>query len=183
MIDILARYANGERTFSGADLMGASLRGANLVGVDLRRAYLGRANLEGANLVGLNLEAAYLGMANLEGANLKGANLGRADLRGTDLLAGLVDHAALRRQVHDQIRDHPELHDQSEWHTETPCGTAHCVAGWTVTFAGPLGRFMERQYGTATAADLLLGGKVRPSFDPDTPCEDILRDLMSEVVA
>lgn len=32
--------------------------------------------------------------------------------------------------VLDQIRMHPETHDQTIFHASTQCGTTHCVAGW-----------------------------------------------------
>ena len=33
-------------------------------------------------------------------------------------------------QVLTFLKDHPELHDQNQW-----CGTAQCLAGWTVAIA------------------------------------------------
>jgi len=35
-----------------------------------------------------------------------------------------------------QIRDHPELHQQDFWFTETDCGTAACFAGWACLLSG-----------------------------------------------
>jgi hypothetical protein len=50
--------------------------------VDLKGAYLSRANLSRTNLSEANLRGAYLGRANLGRANLIGAYLREADLRG-----------------------------------------------------------------------------------------------------
>lgn len=38
--------------------------------------------------------------------------------------------------VRDQIRDHPETHDQRSWGRRNHCGTVACVAGWTVLIGG-----------------------------------------------
>ena len=73
--ELLKRYNNGERDFSGANLRGASLRDANLRGANLCCADLCWADLRGANLRGANLRGASLRDANLRGANLRDANL------------------------------------------------------------------------------------------------------------
>lgn len=38
--------------------------------------------------------------------------------------------------VRDQIRDHPETHNQWTWGRRNSCGTVACVAGWTVLLGG-----------------------------------------------
>lgn len=39
----------------------------------------------------------------------------------------------LAQRVYEQITNHPETHDQTEWiYTEAECGTAACVAGWAI---------------------------------------------------
>ncbi len=45
-------------------------------------------------------------------------------------------NAQLLLDVLVQITEHPETHDQAEWLMLTSCGTAGCVAGWTVVMAG-----------------------------------------------
>lgn len=43
------------------------------------------------------------------------------------------------KKVHDQITQHPELHEQDDWE-QTPvreCGTQRCVGGWTLHFLNP----------------------------------------------
>jgi uncharacterized protein YjbI with pentapeptide repeats len=175
---------------SGADLSEADLSGANLFGVDLSEANLSGANLfwadlSEANLSGANLFWANLFGANLFGANLFGANLSEANLSEADLseAKGLPLSAEeireLRRAVHEQIRLHPESHVQGYWHSS--CGSKHCVAGWTIVKAGDIGKKLKSQLGTATAANLLLGGKRRPSFNPDEKTSDILADLLHGV--
>ena len=47
--ELLARYAEGERDFIGANLSGANLSGANLSGAELRNAKLSKARLSGAD--------------------------------------------------------------------------------------------------------------------------------------
>ena len=48
--ELIQRYADGERDFSGANLSEANLYEANLSEADLSGADLGRADLSGANL-------------------------------------------------------------------------------------------------------------------------------------
>ena len=105
-----------------------------------------------------------------------GADLRFADFSGADFGEITTQQHALRRLVHEQISKHPETHEQHSWHAS--CGTAHCVAGWTIVFSGLAGELLERLLSTATAAHLLLGGKTRPSFAPYASRDDILRDLL-----
>lgn len=43
---------------------------------------------------------------------------------------------ALFFAVANQIRLHPEAHDQAWWGHETECGTSHCIAGWATVLDG-----------------------------------------------
>ena len=175
-----------------ADLRGAYLVDANLVGADLRRADLRRADMRGVDLRGADLRGAYLAGAYLAGAyladaDLRGAYLAGADLRGAYLagadLRGAVGipiipeyDPALPLRVAAQIAEHPETHDQTTWHS--PCGTKHCVAGWTVILAGEAGKALEERFETSSAATLLLRGLPRlPSFAGDADRDDILAAL------
>jgi len=117
--ELLQRYAEGERAFTGADLAGADLRGANLRGANLSTANLAAANLLGADLSGANLGAAHvvhanltavrlvnadlinvdLAGANLAGANLSAANLSAANLSGANLSAANLGQAAFHHSV------------------------------------------------------------------------------------
>lgn len=74
-VELLERYAAGERDFSGISLRGANLIRANLQRINLSNAKLGRTLLIAANLSDSNLEG-----INLEGADLTRANLNRASL-------------------------------------------------------------------------------------------------------
>lgn len=38
--------------------------------------------------------------------------------------------------VLNQIKAHPESHNQEVWAEKTECGTAYCMAGWAVALAG-----------------------------------------------
>ncbi len=184
---------------TGAWLQGADLRHTDLRSADLIDAYLYRADLRDANLSWADLTCANLRDTNLSGANLSGADLRDADLRDADLrdtdligawlqganltgaigfrFAGAPDPVELRQRVAKQIREYPELHDQETWGEDTDeatCGTPCCVAGWACRLGGGI-----RKQSIQTAAIRLLhcDGYRIPSFAPDTPREDILRDL------
>jgi uncharacterized protein YjbI with pentapeptide repeats len=115
VVELLKRYAAGERSFrkmelagadfsdadfSDADFSGANLRKANLSKANLRKAKLKRARLSGADLCGANLSYARLDAAKLDKADLFGAILHRAHLfgasmRGAILCGAVLDHACL----------------------------------------------------------------------------------------
>jgi hypothetical protein len=152
---------------SGADLSGANLSGANLSGADLSGADLSGANLSGANLSGADLSGADLSGANLSGADLRGANLSGADLSGANLSGadlsgadlktvldslGIQTDPTLPARILAQVEEHPETWNQETWH----CDSKHCIYGWATELSGPLGKYMDRQLGTFTAATLLL---------------------------
>lgn len=46
-----------------------------------------------------------------------------------------IDWARLQ-DVLEWVEAHPERHNQRVWAKRTECGTAACLAGWTVMFAG-----------------------------------------------
>lgn len=116
------------------------------------------------------------------GGNLREATLYGADLRGADLygvapVMGILLDDSLPRKVLEQITREPDSWDQGVWHNS--CGTRHCVAGWTVVLAGPLGHFLEAQWGTAVAATLLLWreGLSMPSFSGTATEDEVLGPL------
>lgn len=78
--ELLDRYAQGERDFAGALLMGADLEGANLRGANLRHANFQMAKLSGADFQGADLRE-----ANFQLAWFGGAIFRLADLRGAVL--------------------------------------------------------------------------------------------------
>lgn len=49
---------------------------------------------------------------------------------------GLDMNIELLQMTMEQIREHPELHDQGWFTSETDCGTAHCFAGWALKLTG-----------------------------------------------
>lgn len=61
MLDIVARYQEGQRDFRGADLRGGVFQNAALPGIDLSRADLRGANFSGTTLVGAQLREAKCG--------------------------------------------------------------------------------------------------------------------------
>lgn len=80
MTDLLDRYAEGERQFSGfhlcyGQLRGADLRDVNLAEADLHGSDLSYANLRGADLRRSDLRSVDLRFADLAGADLAGARL------------------------------------------------------------------------------------------------------------
>ena len=148
----------------------ANLRDANLRGANLRGADLSGANLRGANLSCANLSCANLSRAILSDADLRGANLSRANLRGADLSGADLRDANLRdanglpiaadaqqrlRAVASHVLAHPKILQMGGWHSE--CGTTHCLAGWAIHQAGPLGEVLENLHGPHMAGLLLLG--------------------------
>lgn len=142
---------------------------------------------EGANLEGANLQGANLYKADLRGADLQGADLCKANLEGVDLCKanlegvaqslGITFDKTLPSQILQQIEMNPESWDQSVWHNT--CGTKHCIAGWATTLSGPLGLFLDKQWGTELAATLLLWrpGVEMPSFAARATEEETLGRL------
>ena len=148
--ELLKFYSEGRRDFRGADLSNADLSYAHL---------------------------SYARLSRLSHADLSFADLSHADLSHADLPdIGEIDRSALRAAVATQISEHPESHDQGEWHSSYR--TRHCVAGWTIVLAGEVGDKLESELGTSAAAALLLGGRV-PDFGANARREDILATLRS----
>jgi uncharacterized protein YjbI with pentapeptide repeats len=103
--ELLARYAAGERDFSGLlnsiDLSGANLSEANLSGskdIIINKTILLRANLQDsfiegildsdlrrANLDRINMLEGPIKNCNMEGVSLKNANLSEVGIRSTNL--------------------------------------------------------------------------------------------------
>ena len=149
---------------SGAYLSGADLSGADLSGATLRGATLRGATLRDADLRSADLRDADLRSADLRGADLRDADLRSANLRGVAAALGIDVDNTLPARIVEQITSDPESHDQSYWHSA--CGTRHCIAGFATHLSGALGKYLDKQLGTATAATLLLWrpGCVMPSF-------------------
>lgn len=97
-MELLRRYAAGERDFTGADLRSADLSNCDLRGAKLVRAQLRGANLRGANLQGADFSGASLevNMDGLPRVNLKEANLSEGRFDGADLSAALLQKASLK---------------------------------------------------------------------------------------
>src|ERR1700730_1110209 len=97
-VELLKRYAAGERDFTGADLRNGDLSNCDLRGVKLVRAQLRGANLSGANLQGADFSGASLevNMDSLPRVNLKKANLSDSRFDSANLSAALLQGASLR---------------------------------------------------------------------------------------
>ena len=91
--ELLARYASGERDFSGLRIYSWRknlFQGADLSGATLTQANLLDANLTNAKLVNTEMTAAIIGVANLSGADLTGANL-----RGVNRSRAILCHTIM----------------------------------------------------------------------------------------
>jgi hypothetical protein len=152
---------------SGADLSGAVLCDAVLSGAVLCDAVLRRAVLRGAVLSGAVLCDAVLRRADLSGAVLSGAVLSGADLSGADLSGAIglpivADAADRLQQVATTVLANPTVLTMGLWHSE--CGTVHCLAGWAIHLAGPIGATLEALHGPHMAGLLLLGTEAAAHF-------------------
>jgi uncharacterized protein YjbI with pentapeptide repeats len=103
--ELLKKYNEGRRDFSGADL-----RNANLSNSYLRNAILSNANLSGVDLSGACLSYAYLSYADLSNANLSGANLSGAKINDVVIKNIRVFTSLYKYQVWAIIAE-----DDSEW--------------------------------------------------------------------
>ena len=163
----LADPATGQRAnLRGANLRGADLYSANLRGANLRGANLRGANLSGADLYSANLSGADLSGADLYSANLSGADLGDANLRGAKLsgasgLPVVADSAERLIAAAAAATAKPDALEMESWHT---CDTTHCLGGWAIHQAGPLGAVLEQTLGAPIAALLLLGPEAQSHF-------------------
>ena len=186
----LQRALAGEKDLRDADLRFASLyrvnlTGADLSGADLRFASLSGANLRGADLSGADLRGADLSRANLRGADLRGAVLSGASLSGANLTGATLPEGVpavpdLVVRLVEAVGPSGEHLNMRTWHH--PCGTAHCLAGWTVTLSGEAGAALESRFDTNAAAALIWSASTdQPVPDWFASNEDALADLKKRV--
>jgi len=90
-------------------------------------------------------------------ANLCGANM--YDAKGLPIAA---DHLQRLRAVASEVLAGPQNLHIANWHHD--CGTAHCLAGWAIHQAGPLGEVLEKLHGPYIAGLLLLGADAAEHF-------------------
>ena len=149
-----------------ADLTGADLTDADLTRADLTRADLTDAVLTDAVLTGADLTDADLTRADLTRAVLTRADLTRADLTdAVGLPLPTPDEAAerIRAVAQAALASDNALH-MSTWHK---CETSHCIAGWAIHLAGPVGYVLEKAVGAPTAGLMLLGVEAHSHFYDD----------------
>ena len=79
--EVLKRYNNGRKDFSGECLRGQSYQDMNLAGADFSKADIRGANFSKANLRGAKFCGAKAG-ADFSKADIRGANFSKANLRG-----------------------------------------------------------------------------------------------------
>ena len=140
-----------------------------------RRANLSGADLDGANLDGASLEGANLREANLREANLRWTSLEGANLRLAQGLPIVADAPARLQAVAVQVLGQPDSLRMDGWHSD--CGTAHCLAGWAIHQAGPIGATLESLHGSHLAGLFLLGHDAADRFYQSN--EDVLEWLRS----
>ena len=99
--------------------------------------------------------------ANLTRANLTYANLTRADLTGTKGLPIVADAAERLQAVAALVLKNTSQLDMADWHS---CETVHCIAGWAIHQAGPVGAVLEQVAGPQMAGLLLLGTEAHKHF-------------------
>lgn len=154
--------AGRRAVFARADLRGADLRGACLAGADLTLATLAGADLSWADLRGTSLRGADLRGADLRGAQLNGVRLLGAVMDGAMGLLIAEDAQQRLKAVAAEVLANPDSLDMRSWHGD--CGTTHCLAGWAIHQAGPLGKILEGLHGPAIAGRLLLGHEAADQF-------------------
>ena len=121
-----------------------------------------------ANLRWADLREANLRWADLRGADLREAKgLRWADLRGADLreakgLPITADAPSRLQAVAAQVLSNPDCLRMNLWHSN--CGTTHCLAGWAIHQAGPIGATLEALHGAPLAGLLLLGHDAAARF-------------------
>ncbi|MGB3401366.1 MAG: pentapeptide repeat-containing protein [Microcoleaceae cyanobacterium] len=93
--NIVKKYQDGERNFTGINLNEANLSRVKLSSANLSDASLSVANLSSADLSGSNLSRANLNVARLSSANLTGAILNRATLNVANLVRADLTSASL----------------------------------------------------------------------------------------
>jgi uncharacterized protein YjbI with pentapeptide repeats len=93
--ELLARYAAGERDFTGLKLGVCDdtlFSGVDLSGANFTRAELSGSSFIGTNFTGAIFEGAYVDTTELIGANLTGANL-RGAIIDSDMEGAILDRA------------------------------------------------------------------------------------------
>ena len=96
-IDVIARYRNGERDFSGTDMQNAAKAGLDLKGIIFRGSDLSGTNFSNSELSNADFSDCNLGRclfdnAVLRSASFEGANLSRASMRGV-----VIDRTVFRK--------------------------------------------------------------------------------------
>ena len=100
--------------------------------------------------------------ANLSRADLSWVDLRGADLRGAQGLPIAADAPARLQSVAAEVLSSPGCLRMDSWHSD--CGTAHCLAGWAIQQAGPIGATLEQLHGAHLAGLLLLGHDAASRF-------------------
>ncbi|HEY9762355.1 MAG TPA: pentapeptide repeat-containing protein [Trichocoleus sp.] len=93
--ELLGRYDQGIRDFTGIKLNECNLTGVSLPEIVLQGACLNVSNLSSANLIRSNLEGAQLNVTRLSGANLSYANLKGSKLNVANLIRVILAQADL----------------------------------------------------------------------------------------
>lgn len=175
----------------GVDLEGSSFRGASFEDscfyeAKFLGARFGRAYFGGANFACATFQNARFQGADFREADLSGALLGEQQIRdlvvdGVRVRHALNDRTALMAPMGDApqrlatvaaiVLSDPSNLDMTHWHNSSreggKCKTTHCLAGWAIHLAGPLGAFLEDRFGAARAGEILLGKEAASFFYAD----------------
>lgn len=107
-------------------------------------------------------------------------NLAGANLTGANLPEGVPAVPALVVRLVEAVGPSGEHLDMGNWHHR--CGTAHCLAGWTVTLSGEAGAALEARFDTGAAAALIWSASTdQPVPNWFASNEDALADLKKRV--
>ena len=93
--ELLTRYAEGERYFSGAHLPGANFAMQSLIDVNLSDSQLEGCDFTLAHLYGANFSHSQLSRANFNSANISSVNLDGARLKWTTFYNATINSVSL----------------------------------------------------------------------------------------
>jgi len=108
VVELLLRYASGERTFSDVNLDNEDLSGVNLEGIVFRRCYLT------AIFRGACLKDAVFEECNVKSADFREADLRDASFSGSSICAIMLEKADLTGVSFDGARYHSHTMQEDE---------------------------------------------------------------------
>lgn len=146
----------GNALFDDAMLPRSSFDCSDLISTRFYGTNLRRASFSGTRLINVDFH----------GAQVQHASLTSSDCLKTPRDLPIVRDASTRLlEVAQTVLQDSDLRlCMSEWHT---CHSTHCIAGWAIHLAGPLGELLEAEFGPANAGLFLLGPEAASHFFVD----------------